>query len=1086
MVGSCSGSFNSLSVRLFWTEEKGVIMTKVFSKGLLCSGAAALLLAMVATDLHAQIGGGSIVGTVRDPTSAVVVGATVTVTNVGTNDEREVSTNQEGYYEFPLLAAGSYQLQAVVEGFQTATTAVFELNAGTRPRFDLVLVVGAVVESVQVIDTAPLVNTTTTDLGVVITKRRLDGIPLNGRNWQQVVGFQAGAIAAPSTSTGGRGGLEFNGASAFSNNLLLDGVDMTFGENQAAANDQAGGAGTRGARINTVSVDAVQEFKTTGGAFSAEYGRATGGVVNITTKSGTNELHGTLFEFFRNDKLDANDFFSNRSGLGKPPLRYNQFGGNIGGPIVKNRVFGFFNYEGAATRVNTQITNNVANAALRSAVQDRITMGLLDPAMLHTLNKEPLPTEPLVDREFLGFYRGNASRKTDEHTTLSRVDVNMGDHRLTGRFNWNHQDLLIPVITPEHPRSFPNRFRNAVFQDNWSLSPTVFNELRIGYNHVNLNRTTVGGQGLADGTPDSNGSNPLLLGISVDGGGPGVGYLSRIHYITSTYTVADNITMVKGRHTLKAGFEIREIRSSRLQLSTKTSSTYRNIANMLADTPRQYRMVFVSPKDLKNGNRGFFVQDDWRITDSFQLNIGVRYEYTPPLVGAWNVTGADPFGGFREQGAPMWEADRNNFGPRTGIVWDLLGNQKLVLRAGGGISYMPSTFMHFFDMAFEHPEIPYFTSINTDELPTDICDASCAAFPLDVDAIQGPIRADPSRVEDIFGSLGRNIINANNDDEYAGMWNFSLQYAVNPDMALEASYVGTRSVNNWGTRWFNRDTLDTRSLAESGTSGTRIRAREGIGNIRFSENDGRNFYNSMQLKLNQKFHNGTGLDFYYTWAKTMSYYTTDTTHNSNRDIQNSFGRPSTDWEGDIAGSYGPKGSNITNYMVVVYSYPLPQGDWGSSFARGLLNGWELQGVMNWRSGTPINVLADRDLIGDSSRREDRPDLVAGVDHTPANTNTLQWLNRAAFDIDGPQARRAFGNLGWNALRGPSAFNWDMGLHKNFDLTERQRITFRFEMFNALNHTQFNNPERRVSNSQFGRLLTSQPGRNIQFALKYYF
>jgi outer membrane receptor protein involved in Fe transport len=1064
-------------------------MRKGFFKGLLGSVAAALLLTMTVTDLHAQIGGGSITGTVTDPTGAAVVGASVTATNVGTNAVTEVTTDQGGGYVFVLLQAGSYQLEARVEGFQRATTALFDLNAGTRPRFDLVLVVGAIVEEVQVIAAAPLVNTTTTDVGIVISERRLEGVPLNGRNWQQVVGFQNGAIAAPSTSTGGRGGLEFNGASAFSNNLLMDGVDMTFGENQAAANDQAGGAGTRGARINTISIEAVQEFKTTGGAFSAEYGRATGGVINITTKSGTNDFHGTLFEFFRNEALDANEYFSNRAGLAKPPSRFNQYGANIGGPLARDKAFFFFNYEGATTRIGTPIVDSkVASQLLRDKVQAGITAGTLDPEMLHTISKEPLPTEANLSKPDIGLHRRNGVRKTDENTFVTRADFNAGSHRLTTRFNLNHQNLIIPVITPEHPRSFPNRFKNFVFQDNWSASPTVFNELRVGYNHVNLNRTTVGGQGLPDGTIDSNGASPLLFGLTVDSSrGPSVGYLSRIHYITSTYTVADNITMVKGRHTIKAGFEIREVNSSRLQLSTKTRSYYTNIDNMIADVPRRYSLVFIGPKALQNGNRGLFLQDDWRVTNNFQFNIGVRYEYTPPIRGAFNVLGNDPFGNFRAKGDQMWESDRNNFGPRLGMVWDVNGDQRLVMRVGAGISYMPSTFMHFFDMSFENPELPYFTSINTPELPTDLCDAACAAFPLDIDLIMAPIRADPTRVEEIFGSLGRNIINANNDDEYAGMWNVSLQYAATDDLALEASYVATKSINNWSTRWVNRSTY---SVAEA----KKIRAAPEERDIRWSENDGRNSYHAMQIKANQKFGNGLGLDFYFTWARTMSYYTTDTTHNSNKDVQNAFGTPQNNWEGCIACSYGPKGSDIRKNMVMVYSYALPTGDLDSRFARTLLGGWELQGIMNWRSGLPINVLAGKDLVQRSTTRATRPDLVGGKEHTTGNTITeatsgLRWLNTNAFSNTAALAEMRFGNLGWNALRGPSGFSWDMGLHKTFNLTEAQRVTFRVELFNALNHPVFANPQRTFTSSQFGQIQGTQgvsPSRNIQFGLKYFF
>jgi hypothetical protein len=321
-------------------------------------------LVIVPNAVEAQIGGGSIIGTVRDPSGAAVVGATVRASNLETNETRATATNELGYYEFPLLPAGRYRLEARMAGFQRATTAPFNLHAGTRPRFDLALVLGQVAESIEVVAAAPLVNTTTTDLGVVVDRSQVESLPLNGRNWQQLVGLQAGVLASPPSAVGGRGGMEFSGSSAFGNNLMLDGIDMTFGETQASASDSGAGSGG-GSRINTVSIEAIEEFKTTTSAFSAEYGRATGGVLNITTKSGSNAFHGTLFEFFRNDILDANSFFSNRSGFEKPPLRWNQYGGNLGGPIRKDRAFFFFNYEGARTRQNQQVTGNVATPLLK-------------------------------------------------------------------------------------------------------------------------------------------------------------------------------------------------------------------------------------------------------------------------------------------------------------------------------------------------------------------------------------------------------------------------------------------------------------------------------------------------------------------------------------------------------------------------------------------------------------------------------------------------------------------------------------------------------------------------------------------------
>jgi hypothetical protein len=334
---------------------------------------AVILLSALSGAMSAQIGGGSIVGNVMDESLAALPNATVKVINLQTNVVNTTVTNAQGYYEFPLLPAGRYAVEVTASGFQPARSQGIELNSGTRPKLDFPLKAGVISEALKITAVTPLVNATSTDLGVVIDQNKVEALPLNGRNYQQLVGLQAGVVNAPSSSAGGRGGIEFNGSPALGNNLLLDGVDMSFGEVNATGGAAAGAGGVL---INAVSVEAIQEFKATGSAFSAEYGRATGGVLNITTKSGTNQFHGTAFEYFRNDALDANSFFSNLSKLAKPPLRWNQFGGNLGGPLRRDKLFFFFNYEGAIVRRGTAITGNVATPALLQQVNPKIREAL--------------------------------------------------------------------------------------------------------------------------------------------------------------------------------------------------------------------------------------------------------------------------------------------------------------------------------------------------------------------------------------------------------------------------------------------------------------------------------------------------------------------------------------------------------------------------------------------------------------------------------------------------------------------------------------------------------------------------------------
>jgi len=995
-------------------------------------------LVLVPTLMEAQIGGGSIVGTVKDPSGAAVVGAMVQAVNIETNEVRETATNEVGYYEFPLLPAGRYRLEAKIEGFQRATTAPFNLNAGTRPRFDLALTLGRVAESVEVVAAAPLVNTTTTDLGVVVDQTKVESLPLNGRDWQQLVGLQAGVLASPASAVGGRGGMEFNGSTAFGNNLMLDGIDMTFGETQAAASDGAAGSGG-GARINTVSVEAIQEFKTTTGAFSAEYGRATGGVLNITTKSGSNAFHGTIFEFLRNDILDANSFFSNRSGLKKPPLRWNQFGGNLGGPVRKNRAFFFFNYEGVATRRSQQITGNVATPLLKQQVT---------PAIRETLNRLPSTYEPTTN-PYIGFHRRNDRSKTDEHTTLSRGDINLGMHRLTTRYSYNHQNYTSPILLEPHPEVYPTRFHNTVVQDGWTVSPSVFNELRLGFNRVDLDDNYVG----VGGVP---------AWFTVSGAGIGVNLNAHIHYTTNTYTLADNLAVVRGRHTLKAGFEIREVRSSRFQ-DNAPLHYYNSLNDFIADRTNRIRFVFGGTKALRNRNYGLFLQDDWRITGRFQLNAGLRYEYYPPLKGAFNLSSSDPFGPFGKRGDPMWGPDKNNIGPRLGVVYDLLGNQKLVLRGGGGISYVPPTFLLYYGFAFLDPRIPFNPIIAVADLPRDMS----AAYPFDVSFVPRVI-ANPALLPAGL-ILSNYVTDYNARDLYTGQWNLSIQHAVTKSASVQASYAASRGLKISGVRWLN---------LPDPTTGRRPHPE--IGDVDFRENAGRSSYHALQLSANQRLSRGVTFDTYYTFGKTLTYYGVDSSFTKNN---NAIQDPN-----NIAGSYGPKESDIRHRWTGVFSHYLPGAGIASRsrFAGAVLQGWNLQGITNWRSGLPVNVLSGTDLVGNAYVDGQRPDLVGGVNPYVRDTNRLVWLNTAAFDMATPKRQRRYGNLGYNAVRGPSGFSLDAALHKTFRLREGHRITFRFEMFNAFNHKILSSPNANATNPNFGQILNASGGRNIQLALKYLF
>ena len=887
--------------------------------------AAALLMFLRASQCPGQVSGGSIVGLVTDSSGAVIAGATAKATNLGTNQTSQTASNSSGYYEFPLLPAGRYIVRVEHTGFARVECSAFDLNTGTQPRIDFTLKVGEVSSKIEVTASAPLVNDTNTGMGVVIDNSKIEELPLNGRNFQQLVGLQPGASYLPVTAEGARAGMSFNGSPAESNNMMLDGVDMSFGELNAAPGDTAGGS-TNGSLIQGVSVDAIQEFKVTTNAFSAEFGRAAGGVMNVTTKSGTNQFHGTLFEFFRNDKLDANSFFSNSSKLVRPPLRWNQYGGNLGGPIKRNRFFFFFNYEGAQVRRPVNLTGNVPSPLLLSEVPPAIQQAFAGLYKTYTPTSNPL----------IGTTRRNDDNSNEENTTLSRGDAMLGKHRLSLRYSYNHQDFSTANLRPDNYTLYPTRFHNAAIEDADPVSANVFNDFRLGFSRTDLDR--------------SNTDYGQLPGIIVvTSGSLTSDSESRLHFDSASYTIADNLTIVRGPHSIKTGFEIRDLRTARNQVNA-FSTTYNNTADLIANNPASMTITFGNPgRGLSDTDYSLFVQDDWKVSRHAQVNAGLRYDYFSPFQGGFNITGSNPFGAFGNNHQNMYAPDRTDFGPRLGLVFDVLGNQKLVARAGGGLIYTPPQAYDLYGLSFISPLIP-FNAILT---PSDVPKSFPFAFPFDQVAFTNTVVANPSLLPPGL-ALGRNVYDYNRRTERAYEWNVSVQWALTSSLAVQAADVGNRALYVYSNRPANQ------FLPKGGP-----RPQPTFGDTTMRENAANSSYHALQLSANQRLKHGLTVDAYYTFGKRLSYYGVDqTSASTNAAIEDPY---------NLAGSYGRTADDIRQVFTGVFSYaiPTPAVLRSTRFTRGVFSGWALQGIVTRRSGLPINVLSGTDLAG--NQRPHRPE-----------------------------------------------------------------------------------------------------------------
>ncbi len=1060
---------------------------------------AVLISPLLFTSLGAQLGGAAIFGSVTDESGGVIPGADVNATNVGTNKINATVTGNGGFYEFPLLPLGDYVVTVEIPGFRKAVSGTIILESGTRPRIDFQLEVGAVTEEVEVVATTPLINRSNPQLGIVVDEKTTKELPLNGRSFFDMINLQPGVIASNAepgsgsgtgSLSGQRGGVEFYGAPGYGNNWLLDGVDMSFGENNAAG-DQAAGTGGNGAVINTISIEAISELKTTGSSFSAEYGRATGAVINISTKSGTNDFHGTAFYFFRRDRFNANNFFSNANGVPRPDLKHDQYGGNIGGPVVKDRAFFFFNIENAKLDRGRSVSGNrltdevIANnlgidsATLVDPEIGRIRHATPNP-MLADLYRQLTPANcsPTSDPRVC-FHARNAAANNDEKTYLWRGDVELTDtQHFQARYSFNNQDFITPNFTEfeGHTRQFPTRFRNLAVQHNYTLSPRVINEFRFGINSNQLTRL----QGALRGSFPAGGGSARSAGLTnIDG-------QCIINFKTKTYTLADNFSWVRDRHHLKFGFEARKMDSKRI-IAENPIVRYASVDDLLFERDPLYLQIWFGFPDGFDGfehwQTGWYVNDDWRVSDRVQLNLGLRYEYYTGFVGPWNIAGSDIFGAFiPNRETPIFDPDKNNFAPRLGMVIDLDDEGTTVLRLGGAVTYTPPQPFYYFDMAFlPDPTFPSFAQFAPVDIPAAFQPIRFP-FPFEFQeaVIDGLKSGDLSQIPASILELPSTPSPAERDraDEYASHWNMSLERQMTPWLGATASYVGSAG-NKLLTNFFP-------NLIDPATG---QRGRPDFGPILMRLSDGRTDYHSMHLSLRGRRDDLTFLTS-FVLAKAHTYHSVDAGFGTGDRFTQDFS--------NIAGSYGPKSSDTRRRFMGNWIYTLPGGA-SDSAARFLTNGWNLSGIMGWRSAYPINVISGFDTRGDGLGFGKRPNRT-GANVQLTGPDKLAWLNPAAFCFPTPgggctasgqaETNGSFGDVGLFSERGPSAFWLDFGLTKDFNFKESHRLQFRWEMFNVLNHAVLRNPAgfggAALTSSTFGRITGAADGRSMQFALKYIF
>ncbi len=993
-------------------------------------------------------------GNITDGSGGVIPQAAVTAKNTDTNVRSTTRTNGQGYFEFPNLPAGPYILTVAADGFDATSSSTFTIETGKAARVNLPLKVGSTTTTVEVSSATTLLNTTSNDIGVTLDPQEIENLPVQNRNLFDLLALQPGVNAsqsgdADSTGQNARGGFEVNGAPGLSNSILLDGVDATFGE------DNGAGAGNQVA-INTVGLGAIAEFRTSSSVPPVQFGRAVGGILAITTKSGTNSLHGQVFEYFRNDAMDAYPWLNKQSTpvTPKPELRFNEFGGNVGGPIRPNRSFYFLNYEGSRV---------VQGASNTTKVPTPLVIGKIkNPLIVQELATLPLPNQAYLATSTTGNYISNLDNYTIEDTGLARVDTTLGpSQRLSVRFNVNNQSEIEQQYRADNRLIYPLRLYNAAINHVWTLSPSLVNEFRVGLNRNDLDRHNT--------TYDT---DPFRNYITVTGVFNTDSAQSKLHFLTTTYTLVDNLTWIRGKHTYTLGTDNRRLLSARYQ-DTNSLSTYANTTALYNDTVTSVGITFGTSKHFTSFQWSAYAQDSYRPMSRLTLNYGIRYEYYTPLVGAFNIRTSDPFSPLStNKNDPYFSEGKYNIAPRVGVIGDVLGNQKLIFRGGFGLLFLPPQPFLLYDSAFLDPRLPFNSTLTAADVPATFS----LKFPFSKDIVNYYASNPDLLPADL--KLGRIIADYHHPDQYSINFNANLQYELRRDLYVSLTYTALRDQHSPTVALPNQF-----APGQCPTTATCVvRPVPTIGDIHLNIDAGREYYDGLYTQVSYRNGPNRG-NFYYTYASGISYYSSN----------NNIGTGQTDIQ-DLANpinSRGPSVGSSRNRIAGSYTFtpPVPRFARSHAYLRETLGGYGFQSIVKFNTGTVRNVITSSDLVRNGRVAGDRPDRVPGQ---PLYLKTIlpggipQFLNPAAFDYATPFAQQRYGNLGYNGVFGPDNLSVNASIIKSVHFYQDKDLRLRVESFNVINHQNLGSPNLTVNNSDFGQITSRRAPRSVQLGAEVRF
>jgi Carboxypeptidase regulatory-like domain/TonB dependent receptor-like, beta-barrel len=1072
---------------------------------------ATLLILASSNCLLAQPSG--IVGTVTDPSGAVVPGASIVASNVNTGIERQAVTDASGNYSIPNISAGTYQVSATKKGFQRTVVQNVVVEVQVVRQVNLHLKVGATTQEVTVTGAPAALQTQQSSVGTVEESQMVEQMPLNGRNFMQlqllIPGSNSGAasttfsvvkIDSASTDVGGAG-FNIDGQRDVYNDYLLDGVSFK---------DWMHGTNT----FNP-SVDAIQEFRTQTSNYPAQFGDNAGGLVYLVTKSGTNELHGSLYEFLRNDTFDAANFFTNQTGGEKTPLRRSQFGGTLGGPIRHDKAFFFGSYEGFRERRGSTLIGNLPTAAMRqgdfSALLNQPSPVVInDPLTGQPFSGNIIPQNRILNiwPDYFSKYipapnapgltanyvvPGEDANDTDQ--TIDRIDDQVSSKvSISGHYAFSNIRDIPPSLIHLFGHTQHNKEQNAVFSVTYTPNATTVVEDRLGWNRFdqfvinNLAGTTPNIakdifkiQGVSTDPRSSNAPTLSASGFSNLGG---AGSAPR-EWFSSAYSNSFMISLIRGNHTVKSGLEVIRHHETFPEIFIPngvysfdgTFSGY-SFADLLLGVPRnfelspqifdpQYRYTELAP----------WVEDTWRVTQKLTLDLGFRYQkWTRPVskhnsiadirlplysgIASIAVAGgcvptpispcATSLPVHQSGERSLMQNDNTDFSPRVGFAYKI--NDKTVIRSAYGTFYQGEPINQWIFLSINPPFVGFWNFF------VDPSQFSQFNF-------FNPTEGQPA------GGVQFTYIPKNYRDPYLQQWNFGIERDLGRGFILTTSYVGNKDTRLVSRTWPNQP------FPGPGPIDPR-RPYTNVGTIAGNEPIGNANYHGLQVKLRKRYGHGLAVLAAYTWSKAITDSQTAETGIFLPNLQDNHNRKANR---ALFAANAPQRFSFSS----IYEVPFGPGKRYLSGASGvagkLIGGWQLGGIVTVQGGLPITETLpfDNPNVGEGAKLPDR----IGNPNTGPRTSG-EWFNVNAFKVPPPYT---FGNAGISNIFAPPITDIDFSIYKNIPITERYLLQFRSEFYNLANHPIFGIPNTSFTTPQDGKIFNTQlNGREIQFALRLQF